>query len=152
MIACWPGKIDSSTRTNSPVVVTDLYPTFLDVAGIPLHPENHIDGFSFAPLLANKDYKRPAPIFWHSPKARPYSTGDYNCSAVVQGKYKLLEWYQDNRVELFDVENDISESKDISADYPEVKKQLLKSLHEWKKEAKVNTYKLRTSAPKKSKH
>ena len=152
MFICHPGKIPPGKVSEAAVVSTDLYPTFLDIAGLPLRPENHIDGFSFADILEGKDYTRPKPIFWHSPLARPYSTGDYNCSAVRDGRYKLIEWYQNDKVELFDIQADIGENNDLSKTLPEIKDKLLKELHKWKKEVKAAEKPLRLTKNKKTEH
>ena len=149
MFVCWPGKIKAGTKTDVPVVTTDIYPTFLDVAGLPLRPKDHMDGYSFAPLLFGKEYRRPKPIFWHSPSARPYSTGDYNASAVRDGKYKLIDWYQDGKVELFDLSNDIGEKHNVAEEYPEVTAKLLKELRDWKKAVNAGEYPLRLTKPRK---
>ncbi|RMD84323.1 MAG: DUF4976 domain-containing protein, partial [Lentisphaerae bacterium] len=133
-IMSWPGHTPAGKVVDTPVVGTDLYPTFLDVAGLPLRPRDHVDGVSFRPLLEGRDFQRGKPIFWHSPCARPTSTGDYNATAVRSGNYKLIEWYDKDLVELFDIAADPGETHNLVQEKPEVAKRLLAMVHRWRSE------------------
>ena len=127
-----PG-IPASINTNSVVTGTDIYPTLLDLAGLPLQPDDHQDGVSFAPALRGETYTRGKPIFWHSPQARPYSTGDFNSSAIRDGDYKLL-WFYDTPgqpFELYNVKIDIGENNDLSTRLPDIAASLLAKLKAW---------------------
>jgi arylsulfatase A-like enzyme len=149
-IVKWPGVTKPGTVNEKDIVIgTDFYPTMLDIAGLPLRPKDHIDGESFKPALEGKNFKRTVPLFWHSPSARPYSTGDYNCSAVREGNYKLIDWYQNNKVELFDLSKDIGENNDLSKSKPEVTTRLLKKLRDWKKEINAEEKPLRLTKKRK---
>ena len=62
----WPGSTTTGQRCDTPVIGTDLYPTLLELAGLPLRPNQHVDGLSLVPLL--KGQTLPArPLFWHYP-------------------------------------------------------------------------------------
>lgn len=138
-IVKWPGVTKPGFVNKTDVVVgTDLFPTFLEMAGLPLQPQNHIDGLSMVPSLKGQKFER-GPVFWHSPMSRPYSTGDTDSSAVRVGNYKLLEWYNADRVELYDLSKDIGEQNDLSATLPEKTAEMLATLHGWHKE--INAHK-----------
>ena len=89
-------------------------------------------GVSFANAVKGLQYSRSQPLFWHSPHARPYSTGDLNCTVVRDGQYKLIEWYDWKKVELYDIEKDISETNDLSEQMPAKTAELLAMIHDWR--------------------
>ena len=127
-----PG-IPASVNTSAVVIGTDIYPTLLDLAGLPLQPDDHHDGVSFAPALRGKTYTRGKPIFWHSPQARPYSTGDFNSSAIRDGDYKLI-WFYDTPsqpFELYNVKTDVGENNDLSSSLPDIAASLLAKIKAW---------------------
>jgi arylsulfatase A-like enzyme len=121
------------------IVGTDLFPTFLDVAGLPLRPKHHLDGISIVPSLKGTPFKRVKPLFWHSPTSRPYSTGDTDSTAVRIGNYKLIEWYNADHVELYDLSRDIGEQNDLSAKMPEKTAEMLAILRDWRREINAHT-------------
>ncbi|VGO19243.1 sulfatase-like hydrolase/transferase [Pontiella sulfatireligans] len=124
-----------ATMVNSNAVVngTDIYPTCLELAGLPLQPSNHLDGVSFASALDGSTYDRGEPIFWHCPLARPYSTGDFDSSAIRDGDYKLIWWYTTpgKNYELYNVKLDKEEAFDLSESMPEKAAELLGKLQAW---------------------
>ena len=136
----WPGVVKPGALNESDVVIsTDLFPTFLDMAGLPLQPEHHKDGVSIVDALEGNPFNRGKPLFWHSPTSRPYSTGDTDSSAVRIGDFKLIEWYNTGHVELYDLSKDIGEQHDLSETMPEKTSELLKMLHDWRKEIDAHT-------------
>ncbi|PXY03174.1 sulfatase [Marinifilum breve] len=135
MLVRWPGVTKAGTETDAVIIGSDFFPTMLDMAGLPLHPEAHLDGESFVWALKNKANPNPdRAFFWHSPTGRPHSTGDSNCSAVRQGDYKLMEFFDQGRVELYNVKEDISEANNLSEEMPKKTAEMLETLHNWKKE------------------
>ncbi len=127
-----PG-IPAMLNTNAVVTGTDIYPTLLELAGLPLEPGNHLDGVSFAPALRGETYDRGKPIFWHSPLARPYSTGDFNSSAIRDGDYKLI-WFYDTPgqpYELYNVKTDIGENNNLAGTLPDIATNLLAKIQAW---------------------
>lgn len=140
MIVRWPGVTKAGTENDAVITGSDFFPTMLEMANLPLHPEAHLDGKSFVWALKSK--KNPNPnraIFWHSPTGRPHSTGDSNCSAIRKGDYKLLEFFDQGRVELYNIKKDISESHNLSDEMPKKKQEMLDELHQWKKD--INAFK-----------
>jgi arylsulfatase A-like enzyme len=112
------------------VISTDYYPTLLDLAGLPLRPEQHLDGESIAPVLKGGGLPQRA-LYWHYPH---YSNqGGAPHGAVRLGDYKLIEWYEDMRTELYDLKADLGERNDLSARNPGKVKELTLLLHRWRK-------------------
>lgn len=138
-IVKWPGVTKPGSVNETDVVVgSDLFPTFLEMAGLPLEPKHHVDGVSIVPSLKSQNFER-GPVFWHSPTSRPYSTGDTDSSAVRIGNFKLLEWYNADHVELYDLSNDIGEQHNLAEKMPEKTKEMLKLLHDWRKGIDAHT-------------
>jgi arylsulfatase A-like enzyme len=136
MIVKWPAKIKAGSVSQVQVTGTDHYPSLLAMAGLPLQAEQHRDGESYMPALQGKDYQR-SPMFWHSSLGRPTSTGDTRSSAVIDGDWKLIQWYSlkdesIERVELFNIAADPGEHQDLSSQKPEKVDELEAMLNEWK--------------------
>lgn len=136
MIVKWPSKIPAGSISSVQVTGTDHYPSFLDMAGLPLQPDMHRDGESYLTALQGRNYQRK-PMFWHSALGRPKQTGDTRSSAVIDGDWKLIQWYSlDNesidRVELFNIAKDPGEQKNLSQQYPQKVTELEDMLNQWK--------------------
>jgi arylsulfatase A-like enzyme len=132
MIARWPGVTKAGGTCDEPVISTDFYPTMLEIAGLPLKPAQHVDGESMVPLLKGTGGPRRKAIYWHYPH---YSNqGGKPGGAVRVGDYKLIEFYEDARVELYNLRTDLGEQHDLSAELPEKAAELRRMLHDWRKE------------------
>jgi arylsulfatase A-like enzyme len=128
----WKDHIRPGSICNEPVTSTDFYPTLLECANLPLLPEQHKDGVSLLPLLQGTgSFKREGGIFWHFPHYGNQG-GTPGCS-VRRGKYKLIRFFEDNHLELYDLERDISERDDLSLAMPELAKELNQLLSDWLK-------------------
>lgn len=129
LIVKWPKKIKAGTITHEMVIGMDFYPTILDFVGLDAKPNQHADGVSFAPLLcgAKKDLDRDT-LYWHYPHY--HHTTPYG--AIRKGDWKLIEFFEDGKLELFDLKNDPHESKDLSEVNVEKSQQLLERLKAWR--------------------
>lgn len=125
----------SGTTNHTPVMSIDLFPTLMDLAGVKVDStvKNGFDGISLKPLLADKkkQLKRQS-IFWHYPHY--HSEGATPYSAVRHGDWKLIHIIETNTYELYNLKEDIGETKDLASLYPKVVKQLAKELEKWKKD------------------
>lgn len=136
MIVKWPAKVEAGTVSPVQVTGTDHYPSLLEMAGVPLKPEQHRDGRSYWPALQGETYER-APMFWHSSLGRPTQTGDTRSSAVISGDWKLIQWYSlENesieRSELYKLVDDPGEKNDLFAEETAKAVELQALLDEWK--------------------
>ena len=132
MIIKAPGITQAGTECSAPVTSTDFYPTILELAGVPAVPQQHVDGVSLVPLLKSDVLDREA-IYWHYPH---YSggLGGRPSSAVRSGDWKLIEFFEDNRVELYNLRDDLGEQNDLAQANPEKAKALREMLHAWQKQ------------------
>ncbi len=142
----WPGKTQPNTISSEPITGVDLYPTLCDIAGAELPSEQAVDGVSLVPLFKG-DVQRmtaangPRSIYWHFPAyLDAYSVWDEQqdplfrsrpCSVVRKGKWKLMQFFETDELELYDLENDIGETKNVAADNPQVVKSLFSNLQAW---------------------
>ncbi|MCP4452981.1 MAG: sulfatase [Planctomycetes bacterium] len=133
LIIKWPGQGKTGTICREPVIGTDYYPTILDMVGLSRTPLQHADGRSLASLVRGKTAFSRDAIYWHFPH---YSNHGMQSpwGAVRSGRYKLLEYFENNSIQLFDLESDLAEQNDLSKTHPEIASQLLKKLHQWQKE------------------
>lgn len=132
LLVRWPGVTRPATICRTPVVSPDYYPTILEMAGLKGDAQHNatVDGLSIAPLLRNPaaTLKRDT-LFFHYPH---YYQTTSPVSAVRAGDWKLLEYHEDNRVELYDLKNDLSEAHDLAATMPDKAEALRRQLHAWR--------------------
>ena len=126
----YPQMVEAGSVCHTPVVAVDFYPTLLDMAGLPLKPHQHVDGKSLLPLLKGDQAYDRGPIFFHYPHYG--GKGDTPAGAVRMGDYKLIEFYEDGHVELYNLKNDISETRDLSKTEKDKAAEMQKMLHRWR--------------------
>ncbi len=132
MMVRWPGRVQADSVCDEPVISTDFYPTMLEMAGLPAAPQQYLDGRSMMPLLRGQSSQKDRAFYWHYPHYG--NQGGSPGGAVRLGDYKLIEFYEDNRVELYNLRDDLGEKHDLSAASPEKAAELRRMLHEWRKD------------------
>jgi arylsulfatase A-like enzyme len=125
----WPGLTRPGSVCSEPVTSTDFFPTILEAAGLPPMPDLHKDGLSLVPLLKDAPALDRDAIYWHYPHYHP--SGHTPAAAVRARDYKLIEFYEDNRIELYDLARDPVEQHDLSAEMPEKAAELRQMLRNW---------------------
>ena len=139
MIVSFPGKIKANTTCDTPVTGTDFYPTLLEMTKTEKPKDYQLDGESIVPLLNQKgDLKRDS-IYFHFPAylqnynrgAGPWRTTP--CGAIRKGDYKLIEFFEDGTIELYNIKDDISESNDLAKKLPGKTKELYADLVDWRR-------------------
>ncbi len=132
LIVRWPGHIKPATRNATPVVTMDLHATILEATDLKKHPSNTSDGVSLLSLLENESELKRESIYFHYPNYAFHKENRF-ASALRSGDHKLLWFYDDDSVELYDLKNDISESQNLANDLPERTLQLHSELKAWLK-------------------
>lgn len=128
----WPGVARPGSTCDVPVISTDFYPTILEIAGVKARPRQHRDGVSLAPLLRGNGAIDREALFWHYPH---YSNqGGFPGAAVRVGDFKLIERFEDGRVHLYNLKDDIGERRDLAAQKPDQVRRMRRRLHDWYKE------------------
>ena len=129
MIIKSPGMTSPGRTCDEPVISTDYYPTLLEIAGLPLKPEQHLDGESFVPLLRGDDSLPPRSLYWHYPH---YSNqGGFPSGAIREGDWKLIERYEDGSQQLFNLADDVGEQHNRVDEFPERAAKMRARLHAW---------------------
>lgn len=129
-IAYVPGITVAGTTSEEPVIGMDLYPTILSLAGLNVI-EN--DGRNLHPLLASTDYQlNRGSLFWHYPHYHPGGATPY--SAMLSGNHKLIKFYEDSTLELYNLSDDIGEAKNLLDADPALAGIFNKELEAWLKE------------------
>lgn len=131
MFIKWPGHTPKKSVSHTPVITTDFYPTILDMLGLPLREKQHVDGISLTPLLQGDHKIDRDAIYWHFPHYSNHGLQSPG-GAIRSGDYKLLEYYENNTVQLFNLARDIGEQHDIAQVHPEIVKELRDKLHRWR--------------------
>ncbi len=133
LIVRWPGVVQPGSVCHTPVCSIDFFPTILEMAEI--KPQQPVDGLSLVPLLKQADgFKRDA-LYWHYPHYA--NQGGKPGGVIRQGDYKLIEFYEDGHLELYDLEHDISEKSNLADKMPDKAMELERKLDAWRRDVKA---------------
>ncbi|MCX6614710.1 MAG: sulfatase [Acidobacteria bacterium] len=132
LIVRWPGVVKPGSVCHVPVSSVDYFPTMLELAGARPDAAHPVDGRSLVPLVKQTSSRKleARPLFWHYPH---YSNqGGVPSAAVRLGDYKLIEFYEDGRLELFNLADDIGERKNLVKKQPKKAAELHELLKKWR--------------------
>lgn len=121
-IVSWPAQLEGGEKCDVPMWSTDLFATTLDAAGLPMPKDKPLDGKSILPALKGETDKLHDELYWSSAGAN----GKW---AIRSGDWKLVA--QKDRIELFDLEKDLSETSDLAAKHPKVVSELTDKYNAW---------------------
>ncbi|MEO2032489.1 MAG: sulfatase [Planctomycetaceae bacterium] len=136
-IVRWPGVVEPGSVCDVPVTSVDMFPTLLDAAGEkPSFP--NVDGESLLPLLSRSGELTRSAIYWHYPHY--HHQGGFPSGAIRRGHFKLIEWFDKSidgietpgALQLFDLQQDISEQHDLSEIEPDLTDDLYQELRKWR--------------------
>jgi arylsulfatase A len=135
LIVHWPGVTKPGRVCETPVISMDLFPTLLAAAGVKSLKGQKIDGVNLQPLLAQTGSLDRDELFWHYPHYQHYQLGGTTpYGAIRKGDFKLIEFFDDMRVELYNLRDDIGEQKNLAEQLPQKVEELRERLHSWRKE------------------
>jgi arylsulfatase A len=141
LIVHWPGITKPGSVCETPVITMDLYPTLLEMARLKASGSDAkrdgpgCDGLNLAPLLRGTGKLLRTELFWHYPHHQHYQQGGATpYGAIRSGDYKLVEFFNDMRVELYNLRDDIGEQRDLAKTEPERAAALRNRLHAWRRE------------------
>jgi arylsulfatase A-like enzyme len=141
MAVRWPGVVKPGSTCDTPVIGIDFYPSILDMTGVPKPAGRLLDGVSIVPLLKGANTLNREALYWHFPaylegKAEgardPHFRTRPGC-AVRAGDWKLIEYFEDGALELYNLKDDISEQKNLAQTLPEKTKELHNLMLTWRK-------------------
>ena len=137
MIVKWLGQVKPNSVSEEYLIIEDFYPTILEMAGIGnIETIQEIDGISFIPLLKEeKINNNERPLFWHYPNEwGPSGPGIGASSVVRKGDWKLVYYHLDEKMEIFNLKEDIGEQHDLAASNPEKVKEMATVLSDYLQE------------------
>jgi len=132
LIIKWPGVTKPGTTNETPVISVDYHPTIVEMAGGAPRPGQILDGESLVPLLRGTGGLKRTALYWHYPHYHPGGATPY--SAIREGDYRLVEFFEDRRVELYNLKTDISEQHDLAQVEPARTAELRAKLDAWRQQ------------------
>lgn len=135
----WAGKIPAGVVCDEPINSVDLYPTLLELAGAPAPQDHPLDGTSYLGVLTSGGKERLArqAIYWHFPGYLGAGANNWRTTpvgAVRAGDYKLMEFFEDERLELYNLREDLGEQKNLAEQMPDKVQELRSQLAAWRAE------------------
>ena len=135
LLVAWPGKIPEGRTDATPVISTDWTPTLLALADA--KAKESFDGVNLADLLLQRKALSPRPLYWHQPHYM--NQGSRPMGAIREGAWKLIEHYEDGACELYNLDDDMSESVDLAAKQPARVADLRGKLEAWRRDIGAQT-------------
>lgn len=133
LIVRWPGVVEPGTLSHAPVSSVDIFPTMLEAAGLGEQIGESVDGESLLPLLAGSGRLDREAIFWHYPHYHHTAPA----GAVRHGDFKLIEFFEHSRLELYNLKEDIGERHNLAEKMPAKTAQLRTTLADWRESVRA---------------
>jgi arylsulfatase A-like enzyme len=130
----WPGVIPEGTLSGTPMNGADFYPTFLRAAGLPPRPEQHCDGVDLLEHLTSGAPLEREALFWHYPHYSDQGGSPHASAVSGDGRWKLLWFFEDDSVRLYDLAADPGETRDCAAERPDTVRHLQALLRAWQEQ------------------
>jgi len=131
LIVKWPGVTKPGLVVNDPVTSTDLYPTCFAAAGLPARPNQHQDGVNLRSVLAGEGSLAARSLFWHYPHYNEHPSS-VPSSVIRKGPWKLIETFDPEGIELYNLANDLSETKNLATTEVAKTAELRRELDAWR--------------------
>jgi arylsulfatase A-like enzyme len=134
LLVRWPAVIEAGRVIDRPVSSPDFFPTLLDATNTKPQLNQTLDGQSLLPLFKGESLPERS-LFWHYPHYG--NQGGAPGAAIRRGEWKLIEWFEDDRVELFNLAADLGEESNLSGKEPKLVAELRNELHAWQRDVGV---------------
>jgi arylsulfatase A-like enzyme len=129
LIIRWPGHVPADAVSHEMVSSVDLLPTFLELADA-AEPDPKVDGVSLVDVITEGQTLSRDTLYWHYPHYHKMKPG----GAIRQGRYKLIQFFEDGRLELYDLKSDLGERNNLTKEKPQLTRELLSELRAWRDE------------------
>jgi arylsulfatase A len=138
LIISWPGRGRRGIDCDEPVITPDLYPTILEMVGAAADNAQPIDGVSLARLLQGETALSREAIYWHFPHYSNHGMQSPG-GAIRLGDMKLIEYFENGTLQLFNLRHDAGEQHDLADEQPELARTLQTMLHDWRAQVGART-------------
>ncbi len=128
LVVRWPGVVAGGTTSGALATSVDLFPTFVDLAGGTMPTDQAFDGTSLEPVLRGAVPDAERALFFHY----PHYHHSVPAGAIRQGDFKLIEFFDDGHTELYNLSEDIGETRNLADDLPELSAMMQRQLAEWR--------------------
>lgn len=133
LIVKTPGMTSPGRVCDVPVSSIDFYPSLLDAAGIRAARGHRVDGVSFVPCVMKEGTRLPPrPLFWYYPLDKPHFLGGRSAAAIRKGDFKLIQFFDDGAVELYNLKDDEAETRNLAGAMPDKTMELRGELKLWR--------------------
>ena len=133
----WPGHVPPGKTSDQPAAHVDLMPTFIEIAGKKAMPKQPLDGISIVKLLKDPETKlKREPIYFHFPGYLEAGKKGWRTTPAAMMRsedFTLLEFFEDNRIELYNVREDIGQKVNLAMKMPEKTKEMHEQMLAWRK-------------------
>jgi arylsulfatase A-like enzyme len=129
----WKNHIAANIKTTVPTNTVDYFPTFLAIAKAKSDAKQSMDGINLAPLFQANGTLRARSLFWHYPLPRPRLLAARSSGAIRQGDYKLIEFFDSNEAELYNLHDDIGEQFNLAEEMPQKVAEMRREISNWRK-------------------
>jgi arylsulfatase A len=133
VIIKWPGQTKPGSVSHEPVISTDFYPTILDAVGLEAKPHQHVDGMSLTPILKGQGRIDREAIYWHYPHYNQHPQS-FPAGVVRSGDWKFMEAYETGELALYNLADDLGETRNLIHDQPAKASALHDMLKAWRAE------------------
>ncbi|MBA2491500.1 MAG: sulfatase [Gammaproteobacteria bacterium] len=132
LVMRYPVGIRAGAASHVPVVTHDHYMTLMELANVRASNQQPTDGVSLAPLFAGRDQIKRDALYWHYPLAEPHFLGGRSAAAMRHDNYKLIEFLDTGEMELYNLAEDIGESKNLARAMPDKVMELHDMMEDWR--------------------
>jgi len=136
LIVYWAGQVRAGSVNSQYVMVEDLFPTILEMAGVAYEGKvkQEVDGLSFVPFLKDAELREEErPLFWHF----PHTYDQFPYSAVRKGDWKLIYRHLDQSLELYNLSTDLSEISNLAGEESAIREELATLLSDYLREVEA---------------
>ncbi|MBG87667.1 MAG: hypothetical protein CMO80_12300 [Verrucomicrobiales bacterium] len=137
LIVQWPAKIKAGRVNKQATMNTDFHPTLLEAAGVAGTQQR--DGVSILPQWTGSRQSNARTLYWHYPLDRPHFLGGFSGGAIRDGDWKLIERFEEGKIELYSLAKDPSEESDLSEQQPAKVRELKTKLLQWREQISART-------------
>ncbi len=140
LVVKWPGKIEAGSRSEEPVITLDFLPSFLELTNSKWEEEYPLHGESLLTHFQTKNSLKREYLYWHFPayleiyRRLPGKWRITPMGSIVKGDWKLMQFFENDRIELYNLATDLGEESNVAIENPKIVDELLNEMESWREE------------------